>query len=287
MGQTAIELKDLTRDYSIGLRGYRLRALDKVNLCMPAGEIFGLLGPNGSGKSTTIKVILGLIRPSEGSCKVFGRSAGSQESRSRIGYLPENPVFYRFLTGRELVRFFASISGMHRGLRDEAVEQALETVRMSSSADRRVRTYSKGMLQRIGLAQALVHDPDILVLDEPMSGLDPIGTREVMDILQRLRSRGKTILLASHLLARVEEVCDRIAILHKGRLVRSGSVEDIVHSTDSTLLKVRGFAPEKELLLRRLLKEADIQIEEVRQGRRRLDEVFLDALEEEPEGPQS
>ena len=287
MGQTAIELKDITRDYSIGLRGYRLRALDKVNLSMPAGEIFGLLGPNGSGKSTTIKVILGLIRPSEGSCKVFGRSAGSQESRCRIGYLPENPVFYRFLTGRELVRFFASISGMHRGLRAEAVEQALETVRMLSCADRRVRTYSKGMLQRIGLAQALVHDPDILVLDEPMSGLDPIGTREVMDILQRLRSRGKTILLASHLLARVEEVCDRIAILHKGRLVRSGSVEDIVHSTDSTLLNVRGFGPEKESLLRRLLEEADIQIEEVRQGRRRLDEVFLDALEEEPEGPQS
>ena len=285
MESPAIELIDLTRDFSIGLRGYKLRALDKVGLAIPAGSIYGLLGPNGSGKSTTIKTILGLIQPSDGRCEVFGQSAGSRESRARIGYLPENPVFYRFLSGRELVRFFASVSGLKARHLEMAVERALEVVRMADSADRRVRTYSKGMLQRIGLAQALVHDPDILVLDEPMSGLDPVGTREVVDILQELRARGKTIVLASHLLARVEEVCDEIAILHKGRLVRQGPVQSIVQASGSSTLEVRGFAPGKEAALRQALEGVGVEVLGIQEGRRRLDEVFLDAVQEDGEAP--
>ena len=283
----AIELIHLTRDFSIGLRNYKLRALQQVDLVIPSGQIFGLLGPNGSGKSTTIKIILGLIPPSDGQCQVFGKPAGSRESRARIGYLPENPVFYRFLSGRELVRFFASISGMSGDTLNTASESALDTVGMTEHADRRVRTYSKGMLQRIGLAQALVHDPDIIVLDEPMSGLDPVGTSEFISILHDLCARGKTILLASHLLARVEEVCDNIAILNKGQLVQSGTVDSIVEDNGISNLRVRGLNSPKEVALRQFLKDADLELLECKTGRRSLDDVFLDALHENKKVPPS
>ena len=282
MADCAIQLKNLTRDFPIGLRGYKLRALEKVDLDIPTGGIFGLLGPNGSGKSTIIKIILGLLRPSEGQCEIFGVPAGRREARARSGYLPENPVFYWFLSGRELVCFFASVSGLRGEERDQRVDTALDTVRMTTSADRRIRTYSKGMLQRIGLAQAMVHDPDILVLDEPMSGLDPIGIREVIEILKNLRARGKTILLASHLLARVEEICDEIAIIHKGRLVRRGSLQEIVEAPDSTVLKLAGLTTEKEKAVREALGAAGIDILEIEKSRCRLDEVFMDAVEDKP-----
>jgi ABC-2 type transport system ATP-binding protein len=281
MGNFAIKLTNLTRDFSIGLRGYKLRALDQVNLEVPSGGIFGLLGPNGSGKSTTIKIILGLLRPSTGRCDIFGVPAGRREARSRIGYLPENPFFYQFLTGRELVRFFAAISGLHGQSMEQRVDAVLETVRMIGSADRRIRTYSKGMIQRIGLAQALVHDPDILILDEPMSGLDPIGTCEVIEILRDLRDRGKTVLLASHLLARVEEICDEIAILHKGQIVCHGSLPEIIQASESTFLKLAHLSPEKEKAAQEALRLIGINILEIQKDRRRLDEVFLAAVSDQ------
>ena len=278
MGNPAIKLSGLTRDFSIGLRGYKLRALDEVNLEIPTGRIFGLLGPNGSGKSTTIKIILGLLRPSSGQCDILGVPAGQREARSRIGYLPESPFFYQFLTGRELVRFFAAISGLRGRAREQQVDVILETVRMLGSADRLVRTYSKGMVQRIGLAQALVHNPDILILDEPMSGLDPIGTREVIEILQDLRDSGKTILLASHRLSRVEEICDEIAILHKGQIVCQGSLPEITKASESTIFKIPHLSPAKEKAVQEALRLLDIKILEFGKDRRRLDDVFLTAI---------
>ena len=286
LGNSAIKLSNLTRDFSIGLRGYKLRALDQVNLEVPLGGIFGLLGPNGSGKSTTIKIILGLLRPSTGQCDIFGVPAGQREARSRIGYLPETPFFYQFLTGRELVRFFAAISGLRGQAREQRVDVVLETVRMIGSADRHIRTYSKGMIQRIGLAQALVHDPDILILDEPMSGLDPIGTCEFIEILHDLRDRGKTVLLASHLLARVEEICDEIAILHKGQIVCHGSLPEITQASESTVLKLAHLSPEKEKAAQEALRLIGINILEFQKDRRRLDEVFLAAVSDQSQSPQ-
>lgn len=286
MGNSAIKLSNLTRDFSIGLRGYKLRALDQVNLEVPLGGIFGLLGPNGSGKSTTIKIILGLLRPSTGQCDIFGVPAGQREARSRIGYLPETPFFYQFLTGRELVRFFAAISGLRGQAREQRVDVVLETVRMIGSADRHIRTYSKGMIQRIGLAQALVHDPDILILDEPMSGLDPIGTCEFIEILRDLRDRGKTVLLASHLLARVEEICDEIAILHKGQIVCHGSLPEITQASESTVLKLAHLSPEKEKAAQEALRLIGINILEFQKDRRRLDEVFLAAVSDQSQSSQ-
>ncbi len=286
MSNSAIKLSNLTRDFSIGLRGYKLRALDQVNLEVPLGGIFGLLGPNGSGKSTTIKIILGLLRPSTGQCDIFGIPAGQREARSRIGYLPETPFFYQFLTGRELVRFFAAISGLRGQAREQRVDVVLETVRMIGSADRHIRTYSKGMIQRIGLAQALVHDPDILILDEPMSGLDPIGTCEFIEILRDLRDRGKTVLLASHLLARVEEICDEIAILHKGQIVCHGSLPEITQASESTVLKLAHLSPEKEKAAQEALRLIGINILEFQKDRRRLDEVFLAAVSDQSQSSQ-
>ena len=278
MGESAVQLRDLTRDFSIGVRGYKLRALDKLNLEIPSQTIFGLLGPNGSGKSTTLKIILGLLKSSSGDCRIFGVPAGDRRARSQIGFLPENPFFYQFLTGRELVCFLAGISGLRGGMRDQRVEEVLNAVGMSASADHRIRTYSKGMLQRIGLAQALVHEPEILVLDEPMSGLDPLGTNEFLEILKSLRDQGKTVLLASHLLSRVEEICDEIAILDKGSLVRSGSVHQIVQDNSRLILEIEDCSPEREQRVLEILRTEGIHSLQVRKGRTRLDEVFLEAI---------
>ena len=285
----AIALIDLTRDFPIGLRGYKLRALEKVNLSIPPKGIFGLLGPNGSGKSTAIKIILGLLKPSAGICKVFGKPAGNLESRNRIGYLPENPHFPSFLSGRELVIYFGGLSGMEKQHANERTEEVIELVGMTQSANRKIRTYSKGMLQRIGLAQALVHNPDVLVLDEPLSGLDPQGTQEVLDLLLRLKNKGKVILISSHLLTRVEEICDRVAILHRGHLLKEGKLDDLLMEKGNThMLKVSGFpdgTTEEEL--HSLFQDKNLKVESIQPAKRPLDEFFLDIVQKDKEEQKS
>ena len=213
----AITLADLGKVYS-GKRGARVQALQGVTLTVRQGEVFGFLGPNGAGKSTTIKSIMGLIRPSSGSVFIMGQSASIPTSRMPVGYLPENPSFYDTLTAEEYLLFVGRSFGMRGVALSEATDRVLKLLEIWDARQRPLRGYSKGMVQRVGIAQALVHDPEILVLDEPMSGLDPLGRALVKTIILDLKSRGKTVFFSTHIIADVEEVCDRVGVILKGEL---------------------------------------------------------------------
>ncbi|HXU40224.1 MAG TPA: ABC transporter ATP-binding protein [Blastocatellia bacterium] len=232
---SVIELTQLTKDYETGfLRKKRVRALDHLSLEVRRGEIFGFLGPNGAGKTTTLKLLMRLIYPTSGGARILGRAIDDVETHSRIGYLPENPYFYDYLTGRELLDYTAALFGMPRDVIATRGQELLALVGLDSArANRQLRKYSKGMLQRIGIAQALVNDPEVVFLDEPMSGLDPIGRREVRDLLLSLREQGKTVFFSSHILSDVEALCDRAAILSRGKLHRCGTVQELTGSDDS------------------------------------------------------
>jgi ABC-2 type transport system ATP-binding protein len=274
----AIELRGLTKDFSIGLRGVKLRAVGHLDLRVTPGQVYGLLGPNGSGKSTTIKMLLGLLEPSAGECRIFGISSRKVEARGEVGYLPESPYFYRHLTGRELVRFYARMCGMTGTTLNPRVSDALAVVGLFEAADRRVGTYSKGMLQRVGLAQALVHDPKLLILDEPTAGVDPVGAAAISQLILQLKERGKTILITSHLLGQIEDICDRVAILDRGKLILEGSVQDLVGRTDRQALIVEAL-PESELLeIRTWLAARGRKLEAVETPRSRLDRLFLERV---------
>jgi ABC-2 type transport system ATP-binding protein len=222
--ETAIAIRGLTKEFALNLRGVRLRAVDDLTLTIPAGQVWGLLGPNGSGKSTTIKLLLGLLRPTAGSCTLWDVPSERVEARLGVGYVPEAPQFHPFLSGTELVTYHGRLAGLGgAGLRAR-VGAVLAQVGLEAAAGRRVGTYSKGMLQRVGLAQALVHDPRLLILDEPTAGVDPVGTTEITDLIRRLKAEGRTVVLTSHLLGQVEAVCDHVAILDRGRLGWEGAV---------------------------------------------------------------
>lgn len=272
----ALELRGLVKDFVVGLRGVKLRAVDHVNLRVEAGQVFGLLGPNGSGKSTTIKLILGLLEPTAGECAIFGVPSRRVEARRDVGYLPESPYFYRHLTGRELVNFYARMCGMPRAGLDQRIAEVVAVVGMTEAADRRVGTYSKGMLQRIGLAQALVHDPRLLILDEPTAGVDPVGSAAIAELILRLKAQGKTVLITSHLLGQIEEICDRVAILDRGRLMVEGAMQDLVGRKGRQALVVDAMPPGDLADLREWLASRGHRLEGVETVHRRLDQVFLD-----------
>lgn len=274
----AIELRGLVKDYAVGLRGVKLRAVDHVTLNVAAGEIFGLLGPNGSGKSTTIKMLLGLLEPTAGECKIFGVPSGRVEARLDVGYLPESPYFYRHLTGRELVRFYGRLCGLRAPRLEARMAEVLAIVGLSEAADRRVGTYSKGMLQRVGLAQALVHDPRLLILDEPTAGVDPVGSAAIAELILRLKREGKTILITSHLLGQIEDICDRVAILDRGRLIVEGAVQELVGRTDRQALVVEPLAAGELDELRAWLAARGRKLEAVETPRSRLDRIFLERV---------
>ncbi|MGF1448798.1 MAG: ABC transporter ATP-binding protein [Opitutales bacterium] len=275
MSTPAVEIHELTKDFSIGLRGVRLRAVEKLSLDVPEGSIFGLLGPNGSGKSTTLKVILGLLEPTEGRCRIFGEPSHHIQARRQVGFLPEAPYFYRYLSGQEMVRFYARISGVPKGEIQDRTDEVIRLVGMEGAASRRVGTYSKGMLQRIGLAQALVHDPRLVILDEPTAGVDPIGSSAIAEIVRSLKSRGKTVLLCSHLLAQVEDICDEVAILNRGQHVLSGSVDELLQARDLRSLLVRGYDETRHAELQSWLAKQGLALEEVAFPRISLDRLFL------------
>ena len=218
----------LSKTFEIGVRRRRLEAVKDVDLAVQEGEIFGFVGPNGAGKTTTIKMLMGLIFPSSGSVRIFDVPMPSLEAKRRIGFLPEHPAFYDFLTGREAARFYASLSGVARGDLDARAEELLETVGLGDAADRQIRKYSKGMQQRLGIAQALAGDPALVVLDEPMSGLDPIGRKEVRDLILDLNRRGKTVFFSTHILPDVESICDRVGVILGGRLRDVGRITDLL-----------------------------------------------------------
>ncbi|HSB08231.1 MAG TPA: ABC transporter ATP-binding protein [Blastocatellia bacterium] len=232
-----IETIDLTKDYQVGfLKKETVRALDHLNLEVRRGEIFGFLGPNGAGKTTTLKLLMRLIYPTSGSARILGRPIDDVTTRSRIGYLPENPYFYDYLSGRELLEYTAALFGIPPREEAARTRELLGRVGLDSDrANRQLRKYSKGMLQRIGIAQALVNDPEIVFMDEPMSGLDPVGRREVRDLLLDLRNQGKTIFFSSHILSDVEALCDRAAILSRGKLMRCGTVQELTGIEGSAL----------------------------------------------------
>lgn len=280
----ALELRGLVKDFAVGLRGVKLRAVDHLDLRVSAGQVFGLLGPNGSGKSTTIKLILGLLEPTAGTCAVFGVPSGRVEARRDVGYLPESPYFYRHLTGRELVVFYARMCGMPRNGLAARVEEVLVEVGMKEAADRRVGTYSKGMLQRIGLAQALVHNPRLLILDEPTAGVDPVGSAAMAELILRLKAQGKTVLITSHLLGQIEDICDRVAILDRGRLMVEGAMQDLVGRKGRQALVVDALPPGELADLRAWLASRGHQLEGVETVHRRLDQVFLDHVGRAPKG---
>lgn len=274
----AIELRGLVKDFSVGLRGVKLRAVDDLSLRVPAGQVFGLLGPNGSGKSTTIKIILGLLEPTAGGCRVFGVPSAQVEARVDVGYLPESPYFYRHLSGRELVRFYARICGLGGAKLVPRVAEVIDWVGLTEAADRLVGTYSKGMLQRIGLAQALVHDPRLVILDEPTSGVDPVGAAAISELILQLKAQGKTVLITSHLLTQIEDICDRVAILDRGRLILEGAVCDLVGGAERQALIVEKLSPAELQELRGWLGLRGRTLEAVAVPRARLDQIFLERV---------
>jgi len=232
--EVVIDIIDLTKDYEVGfLKKRKVRALDGLKLQVRRGEIFGFLGPNGAGKTTTLKLLMRLIYPTKGSARILGRPIDEVSTRARVGYLPENPYFYDYLSGRELLEYTAALFGVPAEQARLKGKELLGLVGLDSDrANRQLRKYSKGMLQRIGIAQALVNDPEIVFMDEPMSGLDPIGRREVRDLLLSLRAQGKTVFFSSHILSDVEALCDRAAILSRGKLVRCGTVHELTGIED-------------------------------------------------------
>lgn len=275
----AVELRGLIKDFSVGLRGVRLRAVDGLSLRIEPGEVFGLLGPNGSGKSTTIKVILGLLAPTSGECRVFGVPSSRVEARVDVGYLPEAPNFYRFLSGRELVEFYGRICGLGGAGLGARVAEVIAWVGLTEAAERRVGTYSKGMLQRIGLAQALVHDPQLVILDEPTAGVDPLGTAAITDLIRQLKARGKTVLITSHLLTQIEDVCDRVAILDRGRLLLEGAVNELAAASARSASETAETlnAAEREEL-RHWLAARGKTLAAVAAPRPRLDQIFIEQV---------
>jgi ABC-2 type transport system ATP-binding protein len=224
----AAETVGLTKRYPLTWKRKVLVALDHLDLRISQGEVFGLLGPNGSGKSTTIKLLLGLIVPSEGEARVFGLPPDSLEARRHVGFLPENPYFYSFLNGDETLRFYGKLCGVTGAKLDQRIEELIDLVGLQNGRERPLRSYSKGMLQRIGLAQALIHDPDLLFLDEPTAGVDPLGSAQIRDLILKLKKMGKTVIFSSHLLEQVQEVADRVAIFALGKKVLEGSLDSLL-----------------------------------------------------------
>jgi ABC-2 type transport system ATP-binding protein len=223
-----LRVERLAKTYTIGFFRKRVRAITEVNLQVERGEIFGLLGPNGAGKTTTLKVLMGLIRPSAGTAEILGAPVGDLEAKRRLGYLPESPYFYDYLTGRELLVFMAKLFGLDRREARHRASALLEKVGMTHAADLALRRYSKGMLQRVGLAQALINDPELVILDEPLTGLDPLGRKDVRELIADLRRQGKTVLFSSHILPDVELLADRVTIVVRGQTTKTGPLHELL-----------------------------------------------------------
>jgi ABC-2 type transport system ATP-binding protein len=247
----AIRTEALSKTYLKGLRQRKVLALDNLSLTVNQGEIFGFLGPNGAGKSTAIKLLCDLIRPSRGRAAILGQDVREPAARRHIGYLPENPSYFGFLTAWELLDFHGKMHGMNGGLIRERGEELLAMLKLSDAAHRQVRTYSKGMVQRVGIAAALIHDPRILIFDEPMSGLDPPGRKLVADLMLDIRDRGKAVFFSTHILHDVEVICERIGIITKGKLRFIGTLPDVISESFSSYeVSMRRVSPEQIEALR-------------------------------------
>jgi ABC-2 type transport system ATP-binding protein len=247
-----VRVDQVVKDFRPGFGLRRKRVLHGISFRVREREIFGFIGPNGAGKTTTLKVLMGLIRATSGNASILGHDVSETAFRRHVGFLPENPYFYDYLTGREILEFYAKLSGVSRQRRSRRVAELLDLVGLSAAMDDRLRSYSKGMLQRIGVAQSLVHDPKVVFLDEPMSGLDPIGRKDVRDLILRLREQGKTVFMNTHILSDVEMLCDRVAIIAGGRIRYEGAIDEFLTVGE----------PEADLVLARLSPEVAEIMEE-------------------------
>ena len=234
----------ITKVYSPRSRTRAVTALSEFSLSVKEGEIFGLLGPNGAGKTTFIKVLLGIVFPTDGSASMLGSVVGNTAAKARAGYLPENHKYPAYLSGEQVLRFFGQLSGMDGASLSRSIDEKLALVDMEKWRGMKTKKYSKGMMQRIGLAQALINDPQLLILDEPTDGVDPLGRKDIRDILMHLKQQGKTIFLNSHLLSEVELICDRVAILNKGKMVRQGTVRELTESEHTYTIGIESALPE-------------------------------------------
>lgn len=272
--EPVVELSELTKDFVLSWTGRRFRAIDRLNLRVRPGEVLGLLGRNGCGKSTTLKMIIGLIRPSAGSSRVFGRPSQEHTVRRRIGYCPEAARFTSRLSGRKLVELHARIGGVPAQEVEARAELVLERVGLREAASRAASTYSRGMSQRLGLAQALVHDPELVVLDEFSAGLDPRGAEELAELVRDLKARGMTVVLTSHVLSEVEAMCDRVVLLERGRVMMEARVSDLIAQSERHHLLVDALSASQQVELQHWLAERGARLHAVKLPHAELDRLF-------------
>jgi ABC-2 type transport system ATP-binding protein len=275
MSTPAISIQNLTKVFPIPFRREKVVAVNDLSLVVEPGQVYGLLGPNGSGKSTTMKIVLGLVTPTSGKTEIFGCDSTRVESREQVGFLPENPYFYKFLTGMETLDFYGKLCGLRGAKLHERSKELLHLVRLENAANRRIGGYSKGMLQRIGLAQALIQEPRLLVLDEPTAGVDPAGSREIRDLILDFKARGITVLLCSHLLEQVQEICDRVGILHQGHLIREGQLNELISIENQIELILENATPELVAEIRAKVAAGGAQIVDERKPQQNLERFFL------------
>jgi ABC-2 type transport system ATP-binding protein len=284
-GETVIETRALSKVYRDFWGRQKVRALKALDLEIKQGEIFGLLGPNGSGKTTTIKLLLGLLFPTEGQALVFGKDATDVNKNHRIGYLPEESYLYRFLNADETLEFYGRLFDIRHDELRRRIDNLIRMVGLERARKRQLKEYSKGMTRRIGLAQALINEPELILLDEPTSGLDPIGTREMKDLILKLKSEGKTIVMCSHLLADVQDVCDRIAILHQGELKELGRVDSLLTLADVTQIRARGLSPECQDEIRQVVQRHQGELVSIEHPTTTLEELFLSIVRDSEARP--
>jgi ABC-2 type transport system ATP-binding protein len=276
----AVAVEGLTKVFPVPFHRKTIVAVRDLNLRVEAGEVYGLLGPNGSGKSTTLKIILGLVSATRGRTKIFGRDSSLVESREAVGFLPESAYFYKFLTGEETLRFFGKLCRLSGSRLKSHVRELLDLVGLTNARDQRLSTYSKGMLQRIGLAQALINQPKLVVLDEPTAGVDPAGSRDIRNIIIDLKQRGITVLLSSHLLTQVQEICDRVGILARGTLVREGRLEELIAIENRSELVLENASDALVKEIEKLAANSNAKLIERRRSTTTLERLFLDATKE-------
>jgi len=276
----AVEVRNLTKVFQPSFRREYVVAVEGLSMTVGSGEVYGLIGPNGSGKSTTMKVVLGLMRATRGSTKVFGHDSGSSASRRDVGFLPENPYFYKHLSGEETLKFYGKLCGLRgRELKDR-IGEMLALVDLEGARKRRLGGYSKGMLQRIGLAQAMIQRPRLVILDEPTAGVDPVGSRQIRDLIFRLKEDGISVFLCSHLLEQVQEVCDRVGIIFQGKMRREGQLDELIAIENQTEVVLEGASPELVEKIRQLVGNEGGGAKMMRSGRPRttLERLFLEEI---------
>ena len=276
MSTPAVQIENISKFFPIPLRRQRVQAVKNLSLVVEPGQVYGLLGPNGCGKSTTLKILLGLVTPNSGRSLIFGKDSREYRSRRDVGFLPENPYFYKFLTAAETLAFYGKICGLSGKKLNARIDELIDLVGLRDARDRRVGGFSKGMLQRIGLAQALIQDPGLIVLDEPTAGVDPAGSHQIRDLILDLKKRGKTVLLTSHLLEQVQEICDRVGIMARGEMIREGPLEDLVRVKNQTEFVIENATPELTAQIQNLVAASSASLVTARQPERSLETVFLE-----------